>query len=167
MGGRWRGAAGGEGETAVKLVSFRVKPKKQTRGKTATVRKTEIVKTMERPKRIPGRPPARRRKKKNIRPLIVLGGLFLLVFAVAGLLFVTRMALSNGLEESVTYVDGIPVHHDYLEEGAAGRQGKNGKSNMLSSMRPTMTRWVQTPKVIINLFTPMAGRRSELALHRG
>lgn len=82
---------------------------------------------MERPKRIPGRPPARRRKKKNIRPLIVLGGLFLLVFAVVGLLFVTRIALSNGLEESVTYVDGIPVHHDYLEEGAAGRPGEKRK----------------------------------------
>lgn len=54
----------------------------------------------------------------------MLGGFILLVLAVVALLFATRFALSREVDESVTYVDGIPVHTDYLEEGAAGRPGE-------------------------------------------
>ena len=93
------------------LVSFRVKPKKQTGKKTESARPVH------------GRR-RKRRKRKNYRPLIVLGGFILLVLAVVALLFATRFALSREVDESVTYVDGIPVHTDYLEEGAAGRPGE-------------------------------------------
>ncbi|MGM9612039.1 MAG: N-acetylmuramoyl-L-alanine amidase family protein [Butyricicoccus sp.] len=93
----------------MKLVSFRVKPKKQTEKKIETAKISRSRK---------------RRKRKNYRPLIVMCGFILLVFAVVALLFATRFALSREIDESVTYVGGIPVHTDYLEEGAAGRPGE-------------------------------------------
>lgn len=95
----------------MKIVSFYTKPKSSTRrqgGESSG-----------------GRPPRkspRRRKRKNYRPLILLGtvlGIILIAVAAQQLLRAKWQDDAN-----LTYIDGIPVYEDFLEEGTPGRPGE-------------------------------------------
>lgn len=124
----------GKGDMFVKIVSFRTKKKRTSAEKKSAVTEKKSVATAK--KRAPaaatksraaGSPPPaarRRRKKRNLRPLAVVGALLLLVaLAVA----VQQTIFSGWLHREdahLTYIDGIPVHEDFLPEGYAARPGE-------------------------------------------
>lgn len=74
---------------------------------------------------IPARP-ARRQKRKN-RLMLVLGLFLLLVFAVIILVQYIIAGLQPSEDAHLTYIDGIPVHEDFVAEGAMARPGEKRK----------------------------------------
>ena len=89
-----------------KIVGFRTKPKrKRSPAKSAGT----------------GR---RGRKKRNLRPLAV-GGILLVLILLAVVVQQTIVASWLHKEDAnLTYIDGIPVHEDFLPEGYAARPGE-------------------------------------------
>ena len=105
----------------MKLVGFQVKPKKKEKEKAVKQRGTShhtAVHTTQRRRK--------KRKKRTVRPVAVLSLLLMAALVVIALLAQQLIAHNFVRRDDahLTYVDDIPVHEDFLEEGAAGRPGE-------------------------------------------
>ena len=110
-----------KGDMCMKIVSFRTTKKAASGKKTSAARPTRptAARTLARPAA-----PRRtvRRKRRNLRPWILVGGLLAVIWLA---IFVQQSLLHRWQADAgLTYIGDIPVHEDFLPEGYAARPGE-------------------------------------------